>query len=182
MEAVAGGLSAIQLRERDVPTRELLDLARDIRTAVLPHGVSLVLNDRVDLVLALNAGGVHLRADSLPVSVARRLLGAQRLIGVSTHALDEVEEANRAGADYVLFGPVFDTPSKRPFGPPQGLDRLAAACRRSSIPVFAVGGITSARVPDIRRAGAHGAAVIGAILSRPDVAAATRELLAALNA
>lgn len=180
-QAVNAGLSAVQLRERDLSTNELLPLACAIQSITARRAVPLIVNDRVDLVLAMNLDGVHLRANSLPVSVARRLVGAARLVGVSTHSIGEVEQANRDGADYVLFGPIFDTPSKRPFGPPFGLEMLAEVCRRSAIPVFAVGGVTSASVSDIRRAGAHGVAVIGAILSRDDVAAATRDLLASLT-
>ncbi len=180
-EAVQGGLSAIQLRERDLFTPQLLSLAQDVRAIARPHAVALILNDRIDLVAALNLDGVHLRADSMPVAAARRVLGPHRLIGISTHSIDDVKKANDEGADYLLFGPIFDTPSKRSFGPPLGLDRLAAACRLSTIPVFAVGGITSARAPDVRQAGAHGAAVIGAILSRKDIAAATGELLTSLK-
>jgi thiamine-phosphate pyrophosphorylase len=181
-QAVDAGLSAVQLRERDISTGEVRALAREIQSILEPRAVPLIVNDRVDLVLAMDLDGVHLRANSLPVSVARRLVGADRLVGVSTHSISEVEQANRDGADYVLFGPVFETPSKRPFGPPFGLAVLTEVCRRSVIPVFAVGGVTSVSVPDIRRAGAHGVAVIGAILTHEDVAAATREMLASLGA
>lgn len=180
-QSVEAGVHAIQLRERDLPTAELLSLAREIQAVTVPRAVPLIMNDRVDLVLALNLEGVHLRANSLPVSVARRLVGAHRFVGLSTHSIDEVRQANQDGADYVVFGPVFDTPSKRPFGPPVGLDALRDVCRQSTIPVFAIGGMTSARVRDVRRAGAHGVAVIGAILARDDVAAGTRELLASLE-
>lgn len=178
--AVNAGVPAVQLRERDLSTGEALALTREIQSITAPRAVPLIVNDRVDLVLAMNVDGVHLRANSLPVPVARRLVGPDRLVGVSTHSIGEVEQANRDGADYVLFGPIFDTPSKRPFGPPLGLAALREVCRRSTIPVFAVGGVTSASVPDIKRAGAHGVAVIGAILTRDDVAAATREMLASL--
>ena len=180
-QAVKGGVPAIQLRERDLSTPELLLLTRELQAITAPHAVPLIINDRIDLVLALNLGGVHLRANSLPVSVARRLVGTQRLIGLSTHSIEEVRQANRDGADYVLFGPIFDTPSKRQFGAPVGLEALAAVCGQSVIPVFAVGGITSALVRDVRRAGAHGVAVIGAILTRDDAAEATSELLVSLE-
>lgn len=180
-QSIEAGLPAVQLRERDLPTTELLSLAREVRAMTVPHAVPLIMNDRVDLVSALNLDGVHLRANSLPVSVVRGLVGAHRLIGVSTHSVDDVRQANQDGADYVVFGPIFDTPSKRPFGPPVGLDALAAVCRRSTIPVFAIGGMTRARVHDVRRAGAHGIAVMGAILACDDVAAATRELSALLK-
>lgn len=180
-QSVEAGVPAIELRERDLLTTELLLLAQEVQAITASRAVPLIMNDRVDLVLALNLAGVHLRANSLPVSVARRLVGAHRLVGISTHSVDEVRQANQDGADYVLFGPVFDTPLKRQFGPPVGLNALTDACARSAIPVFAIGGITSARVPDVRRTGAHGIAVIGAILARDDVAEATRELLAALE-
>lgn len=179
-QAVGAGLPAVQLRERDLSTSELLLLAQDIRSITAPRAVPLIINDRVDLMLALNLDGVHLRADSLPVSAVRRLVGAGRLVGISTHSVAEVRDANRDGADYVVFGPVFDTPSKRPFGSPVGLEKLAEICRLSAVPVFAIGGITPASVSDVRRAGAHGVAVIGAILARDSAAAATREMLAAL--
>lgn len=181
-QAVEAGLPAVQLRERDLPTCDLLALARTIHTITKPQGVPLLINDRVDLALALDLDGVHLRANSLPVSVARRLLGPRRLLGISTHSPEEVRRANDGGADYVIVGPVFDTPSKRAFGLPLGLERLAEACRGSSIPVFAIGGITRARIGEVRRAGAYGVAMIGAILGRRDVGMATEEILAALRA
>lgn len=179
-QAINAGLPAIQLRERDLPTRELLQLAREIHSITKPCGVPLIINDRVDLMLALDLPGVHLRSDSLPVSAVRRMIGRDRLIGVSTHSLAEVRDAGREGADYVVFGPVFDTPSKRPFGSPFGLEKLAEVCRASAVPVFAIGGITAQSVTDVRRAGAHGVAVIGAILSRNDVVESTRDLLTPL--
>ncbi|MCP9446514.1 MAG: thiamine phosphate synthase [Nitrospira sp.] len=181
-QAVDAGLPAIQLRERDLPTRELIQLGREIGSLAKHGTVPLIVNDRVDLMLAMNLDGVHLRANSLPLSAVRRLVGAGCLIGISTHSLAEVHAANREKADYIVFGPVFDTPSKRRFGAPVGLERLAEACWLSTVPVFAIGGITRASVPAVRRAGAYGVAVIGAILGSDDVAAATRDLLAALDA
>lgn len=180
-EAVAGGITAVHLRERDLSTRDLAILARDIQTCTRRHDVRLIINDRIDVALALNLDGVHLRADSLPVTTARRLLGPHRLIGVSTHSLADVRQANEDGADYVVFGPVYQTPSKRAFGPPLGLDALAAACEASRLPVLAIGGITRERIEEVRRRGAAGVAVIGAILTREDVTAAARELCAEMK-
>jgi thiamine-phosphate pyrophosphorylase len=179
-QAVDAGLPAVQLRERDLSTRELLLLAQELRSITSPRAVPLIINDRVDLMLALNLDGVHLRANSLAVSAVRRLAGADRLIGISTHSLAEVRQAGRDGADYVVFGPIFDTPSKRQFGSPVGLEQLAEVCRLSAVPVFAIGGVTHGLVPDLVRAGVHGVAVIGSILDRDDAAAATREMTAAL--
>jgi thiamine-phosphate pyrophosphorylase len=176
------GVPAIQLRERDLPTGELLPLAQEIHSLTAPRAVPLILNDRVDLVLALNLDGVHLRANSLPVSVVRRLIGPNRLIGISTHSVEDVQRANHDGADYIIFGPIFDTPSKRSFGAPLGLEVLADVCRNSMVPIFAIGGITSERVRDVRRAGAHGVAVIGALLTSADISGAVREFSTALQA
>ncbi|OQW35504.1 MAG: hypothetical protein A4E19_01310 [Nitrospira sp. SG-bin1] len=181
LQAVSAGLPAVQLRERDLSTRELLSLALEIRSIAAPHGAALILNDRVDLMMALNLNGVHLRSDSLPPSPVRRVIGSDRLIGVSTHSVEEVQRAGQGGADYVVFGPIFETPSKRSFGPPLGLELLADVCRRSSIPIFAIGGMTSERVCEVRRAGAHGVAVIGAVLTREDVGVAVREFRDALE-
>ena len=179
-QAVEAGLPAVQLRERDLPTSELLRLAQEIRVITSPRAVPLIINDRVDLMLALNLDGVHLRANSLPVAAVRRVVGGDRLIGLSTHSLAEVRQANRDGADYVVFGPIFDTSSKRQFGSPVGLEQLAEVCRLSAIPVFAIGGVTGVSVPDVLRAGSHGIAVIGSILDQEDAAAATRAMMAAL--
>jgi thiamine-phosphate pyrophosphorylase len=180
-QAVSAGLSAVQLRERDLSTREFLPLAQEIQSITASHAVSLIINDRVDLMLALNLDGVHLRSDSLLPFPVRHLIGPRRLIGVSTHSVDDVRHANQGGADYVVFGPVFETPSKRSFGAPLGLDLLADACHQSSIPVLAIGGITCERVRDVRRAGAHGVAVIGALLTRDDIGEAVREFNHALD-
>ncbi len=179
-QAVSAGLPAVQLRERDLSTGELLSLAQEIQSITTLHAVPLVVNDRVDLMMALNLDGVHLRANSLPVSVVRRLIGPDRLIGISTHSVEEVQRANHDAADYIIFGPIFDTPSKRSFGSPLGLDALADVCRNSMVPIFAIGGITCERVRDVRRAGAHGVAVIGALLTCADIGAAVREFSDAL--
>ena len=180
-QAIIAGVPAIQLRERDLPTAELLSLAQEIQAVAAARAVPLIVNDRVDLVMALNMSGVHLRTESLPLSTARQLLGPHRLVGISTHSIEEVRRANREGADYIVFGPIYDTPSKRPFGPPLGLERLAEACSQSTAPIFAIGGITCDRVCDIRAAGAYGAAVIGAVLTSNDVGVAVQEFMQRLE-
>jgi thiamine-phosphate pyrophosphorylase len=180
-DAIKAGVPAIQLRERDLSTGELLSLAHEIQTMTMSESVSLIINDRVDLAMALNLDGVHLRSDSLPPVPVRRLIGPRRLIGVSTHSVEDVRRANQSGADYIVFGPIFETPSKRSFGPPLGLHLLTDACSQSSIPVLAIGGITCERARDVRRAGAHGVAVIGALLTRDDIGEAVREFAHALE-
>lgn len=180
-EALEAGLRAIQLRERDLPTRPLVALAEEVLRLAHEYGAVLMLNDRVDLVMALGADGVHLRADSVPVAVARRLLGPDRLIGISAHSLEEVERAEADGADFAVLGPVYETVSKQPYGPPIGLAPIGEAARRCRIPVLAIGGLTSARAKEARRAGASGVAVISAILSAGNVKTATHRLLEAWN-
>lgn len=181
-DAVNAGLPAIQLRERDLPTRELFSLAQQIHTMTRDRAIPLIINDRADIAVALDLDGVHLRATSFPVSAARRVMGARRLIGVSAHSIEEVQRAGDDGADYVILGPVFETPSKLAFGAPLGISLLAEACHRSSIPVFAIGGISRERLEVVREAGAFGVAMIGGILGQENVGVATREISAAVRA
>ena len=171
--ALDGGLPAVQLREKDLPGRALFLLAERLRAATARRGALLFVNGRVDVAVAVGADGVHLGGGALPVDVARRLLPASALIGVSTHTPDE--PASR-GADFVFFGPVHATPGKSA----QGEAALAAAVAAARVPVLAIGGIGTAEVPGIR-SGAAGVAVIRAILASPDPAAATRALLVALD-
>ena len=171
--ALDAGLPAVQLRDKDLPGGSLFVLAERLRAATARTRALLFVNDRLDVALAVGADGVHLGGGSVAADVARRLLGADALIGVSTHAPGETP----ADADLAFFGPVYVTPSK---GGAQGEARLAEAVRAAAIPVLAIGGVTAARGPAVRAAGAAGAAVIRAILAAPDPAAATRALLAAL--
>lgn len=175
--ALRGGVRAVQLREKDLSAAELYPLAQELRKLTREFSARLLINDRIDLALAVEADGVHLGNHSLPIAVARQLLGEERLIGVSTHHLDEVHSAAAAGADFVTFGPVYSTPSKLSYGPPLGLEPLAAVCAAASLPVFALGGVTVARLPELRAAGCRHVALIGAILQAVDPEAAARELL-----
>ena len=173
--------SAIQLRERDLSARELMTLAREVQSVTASRRAQLLINDRIDIALALEGVGVHLRSNSLPVPVARRLLGAQHLLGVSVHAVEEAVQAESQGADYIIFGPIYETPSKQMFGPPLGIHTLEKACRLVRIPIIGIGGVTAARAREMRQAGAFGVAVITAILGAEDVESATRELLDAVT-
>ncbi len=175
--ALAGGVRAVQLREKDLSPRELYPLARELRALTRRHGARLLINDRIDLAQAVAADGVHLAGTSLPTTVARGLLGPQPLIGVSTHHHDEVLAAARDGADFVTFGPVYATPSKAAYGPPVGLDALRAACAVAPLPVFALGGVKAEHIPTLRAAGALGIALISAILAAADPQRAASALL-----
>ena len=162
--ALRGGVKAVQLREKDLSTDELLTLAQELRTLTRQHDARLLINDHVDLALAVEADGVHLGRHSRPAEAVRRQVGTKMLIGVSTHSQDEIRSACEQGADFVTFGPVYATPSKAAYGAPQGLNALAEVCRNSPLPVFALGGITSERAAEVRTAGAHGIALISAII------------------
>jgi thiamine-phosphate pyrophosphorylase len=178
---LTAGAPAIQLRERDLSARELVTLAREAQAVTASRRSQLLINDRIDVALALEGVGVHLRGNSLPVSVARQLLGAQCLLGVSVHAVEEALSAQSQGADYIVLGPIYETPSKQMFGPPLGIHTLEKACRLVRIPIIGIGGVTAARAREMRRAGAFGVAVITAVLGAADVASATRELLDAVT-
>jgi thiamine-phosphate pyrophosphorylase len=176
---LGAGLHAVQLREKDLPADDLFRLATELRGLTARHGARLLVNDRLDVALAVDADGVHLPAAGLNPGVARRLLGSDRLVGLSTHSPDEAAAAAAAGADFAVFGPVYDTPSKRAYGEAQGLGPLRDACRRARLPVLAIGGVTVPRVREVRDAGAAGVAVIRALLEAEDPARATKELLRA---
>ncbi|MGH7823328.1 MAG: thiamine phosphate synthase [Candidatus Binatia bacterium] len=174
--ALDGGARLVQLREKDLEGRELLALARELRSVTASRGAALLVNDRIDVALAAEADGVVLPADSFPTDVARRLLGSGRLLGRSTHSADEVEAAAEEGCDFAIFGPVHATPSKAAHGEPQGLERLRRACA-SRIRVYAVGGIDAGNAAGAFGAGASGVAVIRAVMAAGDPAAAARALL-----
>ncbi len=171
--ALDAGLPAVQLREKDLPGRPLLELADALRRATARTGALFFVNDRVDVALAVGADGVHLGEGSMPAEAVRGLVPPGTAIGVSTHAAGAVP----AEADFAFFGPVWETPAKTGA---QGVDRLRAAIAASPVPVLAIGGVDWKRAGEARAAGAAGVAVIRAILSANDPALATRELLAAV--
>lgn len=174
--ALEGGIRAVQLREKDLPARELFRLAQRLRTLTERFGARLLVNDRADVAAAAGADGVHLGVRSIPPSDARRLLGREAIIGCSTHGERELREAVEGGADFVTFGPVFATPSKAPYGPPLGVETLSRACRVSTVPVFALGGVVPANASEAIAAGAFGVALISGVLAAADPRSAAREL------
>jgi thiamine-phosphate pyrophosphorylase len=179
-ECLAAGLPAVQVREKDLGAADLALLCRRLVGPVRDAQALLVVNDRVDVALAVGADAVQRTHTSLPVEDIRRVAGDRLRIGVSVHSLDGALDAELKGADWVTYGPIYDTSSKRPYGAPQGLDRLAALARRLRIPVIAIGGITPERVKDVRQAGARGVAVISSILAADSPADATRRFLGQL--
>ena len=175
--ALQGGVRAIQLREKDLPVRELLELARKLRELTLDFGAKLFINDRVDVAIAVDADGVHLGHQSMPPEPVRRILGKGKLIGVSTHNIVEAKEAEAGGADFITFGPVFFTPSKANFGAAVGLEYLKSAKNRINIPIFGLGGIKSGNLREVFRFGADGVSLISAIFGAQDIRKAAEAIV-----
>jgi thiamine-phosphate pyrophosphorylase len=174
---MAGGVRLVQLREKDLPTRELLSLAYAFRDLTFKFSARLLINDRIDICLAVQADGVHLRANSLPTRIARKILGDTKLIGVSAHSIQEARQAQEEGADFITLGPIYETPSKAGYGPPLGVDTLKTIRRQVKIPLLALGGIKKERVREVLEAGADGIALISAILMAEDPRQAAIQLI-----
>jgi thiamine-phosphate pyrophosphorylase len=179
-ECLAAGLPAVQLREKDLGAADLARLGRALRALTAGWGARLIVNDRVDVALAVGADGVQRTSTSLPIPDILSLAGGRLHVGASVHALEEAVEAAAAGARWVVFGPIYETPSKLSYGPPQGLAALERVARTVTVPVIAIGGITPERVAEVRRAGARGVAAISALLAADRPADATKRFLEAL--
>jgi thiamine-phosphate pyrophosphorylase len=176
-QALQGGVRAVQLREKDLSGNELFVLAEKTRKLCQRYNALLFVNDRVDIALAVEADGVQLGTASIPIKTARDLLGPQKIIGASTHSLHEANEAVQHGADFILFGPVYFTPSKANYGSPQGLEALKKIVEKISLPVYAIGGIKPENIQDVRRIGVRGAALISAVISAKNPTEATQNIL-----
>jgi len=180
--AIAGGCDVVQVREKDLPGGPLLDLCRLVVEAAKPAGArcAVVVNDRLDVALAGKAAGVHLPAAGLPIARFRPVVGRRFLVGRSVHSLAEARQGQKEGADYLFFGPVFETPGKAAFGPPQGPDALRKVLEAVRLPVWAIGGITPERAVELRGLRIAGVAAISAIASAADPAEAVGRLRGSL--
>jgi thiamine-phosphate pyrophosphorylase len=183
--AIAAGVDWIQIREKDLSARVLLDLAGEAVQASRGSATRILINDRLDVALAAGAAGVHLGGESAPVAAVKQWCtehfdsARTFLIGRSCHSLAEAREAERDGADYVFFGPVFATPSKARFGPPQGLERFAEVCGAARVPVIAIGGVNAETARACLRAGAAGIAAIRLFQEAADLDEIVRRVRAA---
>jgi thiamine-phosphate pyrophosphorylase len=179
--AIAGGADTIQYRQKSGSTREMIEMARQMKSLCAEAGVTFIVNDRLDVAIAAEADGVHLGQDDFPLPTAREILGEGRVLGGSAATLDEALKCLRDGADYVGFGPVFPTSSKDDAGPVSGIDALKQVVGDIPLPIIAIGGVDSENIPDVMKAGAHGIAVISAVCCQDDPEGATRSLYEALN-
>jgi len=180
-DALKGGIKAVQLREKDLSVRQLHVMACRLRELTSCYGARLFVNDRPDVALSVEADGVHLARTSIPLRAVRKITGGKMLIGVSTHSLEEALEAEREGADFITFGPVYETPSKKRYGPPVGIEKLKEVTERVLIPVFGLGGIEIGRVQEIVKAGARGVALISAILSSGNIKEESARFIASVE-
>ena len=175
-QLIEGGGRLIQLRAKEMASGELYRLAREARQWIPKAGSLFIVNDRVDIALACEADGVHLGQDDLPLSVARRLMG-DKILGISTHDLAQAREAERNGADYIGFGPVFRTATKDTGYSPRGLAMLREIRQAVKIPIVAIGGIAEDNVAQVWEAGADAAAIITDLMEAEDVAGKVRRIL-----
>ena len=180
-EAVEGGVTMVQLREKECPTGEFVALAKRLKALLAPLGVPLIINDRVDVALAVDADGVHIGQSDMPYDVARRLLGKEKIIGLSVENFSDLEVANTLDVDYVGISPVYGTPTKSDTAEPFGLEGLRRAVEMSVHPTVAIGGMNAQTIGEVIAAGADGVAVVSAICSAPSPRKATEELLGVIK-
>ncbi len=178
----AGGAKLLQLRVKERSARDFLTIAQQIRTICQRYGCLLIINDRADIALAVDADGVHIGQDDLPVEAARRVLGPRKVVGVSTHDPEQALAAARGGADYIGFGPLFGTQTKATGYTARGLEQLREIRRLVRLPIVAIGGITIERAPLALAAGADAVAMVSEIVRAPDVLAQVAAVMRTLTA
>ncbi|UCD84071.1 MAG: thiamine phosphate synthase [Deltaproteobacteria bacterium] len=184
-----GGAKIIQLRAKPslsskkpaVSDRELFETAKIIRELTRQTRASLIINDRADIASAVEADGLHLGQDDLPLANARKILGKNKVIGISTHNIEEAERAGKEGADYIGFGPIFSSETKGKYIPPQGIKSLKQVTAAIDLPIIAIGGINEKNIEEVIQAGADGAAIISAITTAEDITAKTRHFVDLFN-
>lgn len=174
--AVEGGVTCVQLREKECSTLEFIEQALAVKAFLQDHGVPLIINDRVDVALAVAADGVHLGQTDMPLKAARKILGDSMLIGISAESLEDAVEAESGGADYLGVSPIYATPTKTDTAPPLGLEGLRAIRAAVKLPLVGIGGLNRDNAAEVIRSGGDGVAVVSAIMAAADPAEAARRL------
>lgn len=175
-QAINGGVTLVQLREKHLSTLDFVNEALQLKQLLRGTGVPLIINDRIDVALAVDADGVHIGQSDMPYHAARKLLGKDKIIGLSVECMADVEQANTLDVDYIGISPVFSTPTKTDTAQPFGLDGLSEAVRLSVHPTVAIGGMNLNTVADVMKTGTDGIAVVSAIMSAQDPALAAQNL------
>lgn len=179
-QAIKGGVDMVQLREKNLETGEWLDLASELAKLCRRHRVIFIVNDRVDIAYASGADGVHLGQSDFPVALARKILGRKKIIGKSTHSLEEARKTNREDVDYLAVGPIFWTTTKK-IDQPVGPELITQVRRFVKKPILGIGGINPDNAVQVKAAGATGVAVVSALMAAPDIASVARRFRKALD-
>ncbi|MHA1248986.1 MAG: thiamine phosphate synthase [Candidatus Helarchaeota archaeon] len=177
IEAIAGGVTVVQLREKNIETREFYNKAIELKAILKEYNIPLIINDRVDIAYASDADGVHLGQSDLPIKYAREILGKNKIIGLSVNTVKQAIEAEKSGADYIAISPVFPTPTKVDIDPPVGLEGIPIIRESVNIPIVGIGGINKNNAKKVIEAGCDGVAVVSAIMGAKDPKLAASELL-----
>ena len=179
--AIKGGVKIIQYREKNASTKQMLWEANEIKKLCRKNNVIFLVNDRIDIALAADADGVHLGNDDMPYQSARKLLGKNKIIGLTTHNAGESAEAENIGADYIGLSPIFSTNTKIDAGNACGTDLISEAKKKVKIPIIAIGGISESNIDSVLNAGAKNIAIISAILTKDDVEHAVKRFINKIN-
>jgi len=176
-DAVEGGVTMVQLREKDASTEEFISLAKQLKKILAPKGIPLIINDRVDVALACDADGVHIGQSDMPYETARKLMGPYKIIGLSVENMDDLQRANSLDVDYIGISPVFATPTKTDTAPEFGIEGLQKATKASVHPTVGIGGMNKETAAQVIRSGADGVAVVSAIMSADNPTFAAQEIM-----
>jgi len=179
--AIKGGVTIVQLREKDATTREFLSVGKRVKELLDKKNIPLIINDRIDIALALDADGVHLGNDDMPIEIARRILGKNKIIGLSAESIDDAIEADIKGADYIGVSPIYTTPTKPELEKGLGIEGLKKIRKVTSLPLVAIGGMKAKNCREAIKNGADGIAVVSAICSAPNPEIAAREIISEIN-
>jgi thiamine-phosphate pyrophosphorylase len=180
-KAVKGGVTCVQIREKSADTREFIEIAVAVKNILAGSGVPLIINDRIDIAIAVNADGVHLGQNDMPLDMARKICGTGMIIGISAESQEDAVEAAGKGADYIAVSPVFSTPTKIDTAIPLGLNGIKNIKKAVKIPVIGIGGINLSNAASVITNGADGIAVVSAIMAADDPEKAARELRTAMR-